>query len=348
MFSSLATAAKGFFTRQDADDVLADRTTASSANTSAMVVATRKGTVASREKENLASNDASQQGKRKAQPVATEKTEDKQSKRRKRNAQELEDESAEDTASERSDEPFMNGGEAEPKKHFRFGSEDAEPSTTATQLEPISSQGDQDDDDSDSDDDAPEAFDNAAALLRIKEQARKQEKAKQQEDQLRKDRRRKLDEIRKLQAKSKPTERTASSEDLLSESTTTLLGDNTEDARRRALPALLPDDILNAEPVARPPTPPADNFGFAIPRRSNKLRFLEKSEKPPKDLQVGDVTIRVLDAPATKQSSKPALPPKASKSGRGTREGWLKQEKSTAHVNGLRRTAGGSTGFKRR
>lgn len=169
------------------------------------------------------------------------------------------------------------------------------------------------------------------------------------EEQLKKEKRRKLDESRKLQAKSKPKEIKAPSEDLLSESTTTLQGENTEDARRRALPALLPDDILNAEPVARPPTPPAeDNFGFAIPKKSNKLRFLEKSEKAPKDVQVGDVTIRVLDAPSTKQSSKPALPPKASKSGRGLKEGWLKQQKSTATVNGLRRTAGGTSGFRRR
>jgi U3 small nucleolar RNA-associated protein 16 len=166
---------------------------------------------------------------------------------------------------------------------------------------------------------------------------------------LKKEKRRKLDETRKLQAKSKPKEITAPSEDLLSESTTTVQGESTEDARRRTLPALLPDDILNAEPVVRPPTPPAeDNFGFAIPKKSNKLRFLEKTEKAPKDVQVGDVTIRVLDAPSTKQSSKPALPPKASKSGRGLKEGWLKQQKSTAHVNGLRRTGGSSSGFKRR
>ena len=152
-----------------------------------------------------------------------------------------------------------------------------------------------------------------------------------------------------MQAKSKPKEIKTPSEDLLSESTTTLLGDNTEDARRRTLPALLPDDILNAEPIARPPTPPAEgNFGITIPKKSNKLRFLEKTEKAPKDVQVGDVTIRVLDAPSTKQSSKPALPPKASKSGRGLKEGWLKQQKSTASVNGLRRTAGGTSGFKRR
>lgn len=166
---------------------------------------------------------------------------------------------------------------------------------------------------------------------------------------MKREKRRKLDETRKLQAKSKPKEITAPSEDIHSESTTTVQGENTEDARRRALPALLPDDILNAEPVARPPTPPAeDNFGFAIPKKSNKLRFLEKTEKPPKDVQVGDVTIRVLDAPSTKQSSNVALPPKASKHGRGMKEGWLKQQKSTAQVNGLRRTAGGSSGFKRR
>lgn len=167
------------------------------------------------------------------------------------------------------------------------------------------------------------------------------------EEQLRKEKRRKLDEQRKLQAKSSKKDIPAQSDDLQSESTTTLQGSTTHDARRRALPALLPDEILNAEPVTRPPTPPAED-AFGGPKKPNKLKFLDKTDKAPKDVQVGDVTIRVLDAQSSKSKSKPALAPKASKTGRNVKENWLKKERSTAKVNGMRRTAGGSSGFKRR
>lgn len=161
---------------------------------------------------------------------------------------------------------------------------------------------------------------------------------------MKKEKRRKLDERRKSQAKPKAKE-TAPSDDL-SESTATLQGSNTQDAGRSALPALLPDDILNAEPALRLPSPPAGDT--AVRNKPNKLRFLDKTEKAPKDVQVGDVTIRVLDAPSVKKTSKPALPPKASKSSRNVKDNWLKRQRSTGHVNGLRRTAGGPSGFVRR
>lgn len=155
-----------------------------------------------------------------------------------------------------------------------------------------------------------------------------------------------MDEQRKLQAKFSKRDTFATNDDLQSESTATLQGSTTQDARRRALPALLPEEILNAEPVARPLTPPTEDT-FGGPRKSNKLKFLDKTEKAPKDVQVGDVTIRVLDAPSTQRKSKPALAPRASKTGRNVKENWLKRERSTAKVNGMRRTVGGPSGFKR-
>ena len=164
---------------------------------------------------------------------------------------------------------------------------------------------------------------------------------------MKKEKRRKLDERWKLQAKSRAKEIPAIRDDAQSDSTSTLQASTTQDVTRRALPALLPDDILNAEPVPRPPTPPAETKIVAS-KKSNKLRFLEKTEKAPKDIQMGDVTIRVLDAPSSKRDSKPALAPKASKSGRNVKENWLKRERSTAYVNGLRRTKGGPPGFIRR
>jgi U3 small nucleolar RNA-associated protein 16 len=168
------------------------------------------------------------------------------------------------------------------------------------------------------------------------------------EEQAKREKRRKLDERRKVQAKSSKTKEISPIDDLLSESTATLQGSITQDARRAALPALLPDDILNAEPAERPLTPPAED-SFAVPKKSSKLRFLEKSERAPKDMQVGDVTIRVLDAPSSSKSgSKPVLAPKASKAGRNVKNNWMKRDQSSGKVNGLRRTAGGPSGFVRR
>jgi len=170
------------------------------------------------------------------------------------------------------------------------------------------------------------------------------------EDTVKKEKRRKLDERRKLQAKSttKTSEISAPADDILSESTTTLQGSTTHDVRRRALPALLPDEILNAVPVNRPPTPPADGL-VGERKKPNKLRFLDKTDKAPKDVQVGDVAIRVLDAPSAKQkNSQPSLAPKISKAGRNIKDNWLKNPRSTGKVNGLRRTAGGPSGFVRR
>lgn len=162
---------------------------------------------------------------------------------------------------------------------------------------------------------------------------------------MKRDKRKQLDDLRKLQAKSANKKREA--EDQLSESTETLQGTTTESARRSALPALLPDDILNAAPDVRPPTPPAEEMEIVRPKPT-KLRFLEKKEKAPKDLQMGDVTIRVLDRDVSRKKSKTALPPKSSKSSQNARQAWLSAARSTAKVNGMRRTAGGSSGFVRK
>ncbi|KAJ6135487.1 hypothetical protein N7512_000647 [Penicillium capsulatum] len=326
MLSNFVTAAKGLFKRQGSEDELAGPAGTSAAATSEM---------------------------RKAQPVNTEKPIDKQSKRRKRSSLETA-EGSEDITIQPPNPLSANGTkqsnhtETASKKHFRFDSEEPAMPEQPQQQEPIEAPNDDDDSDSDSDDDAPETIDNSAQLIKIKEQAKRQEKLKQREDDLKREKRRKLDERRKLQAQtSKSKENSAPNDDLLSESTTTLQGSTTNDARRRALPALLPDDILNAEPVVRPPTPPTEDT-FAAPKKPSKLRFLDKTEKAPKDVHAGDVTIRVLDAPSTKHSSKPSLAPKASKSGRNVKENWLNRDKSTARVNGMRRTAGGSSGFVRR
>ncbi|KAJ5671068.1 hypothetical protein N7507_000195 [Penicillium longicatenatum] len=336
MLSHLVTAAKGLFARSESQE--ADPAVASAATTSEMATSTRRETAAKDASKSPRTNAAvkhGQQGKRKAP------TDEQQTKRRKRNSLEAAQSDDEETSPPKTEKKST---ESEPKSHFRFGSE--EPAVPEPQPEQITqAPNDDEEDDSSDDDEAPETIDNSAQLLQMKEKAKKQEKAKQLEEQLKKEKRRKLDARRKLQAKSKVKE-AIGSDDLLSESTATLQGSNTQDARRSALPALLPDDILNAEPATRALTPPAEDS--IVPKKSNKLRFLDKTEKAPKDVQVGDVTIRVLDAPSAKRKSTTTLAPKASKAGRNVKDTWMRGQRSTGHVNGLRRTAGGSSGFVRR
>lgn len=165
---------------------------------------------------------------------------------------------------------------------------------------------------------------------------------------MKKEKRKQLDEQRKLQAKSANKKKdTASTDDILSESTETLQGSTIQDGRKPGLPALLPDEILDAAPAARPPTPPADDGG-PVHKKPNKLKFLDKVEKRPKDVRMDNMTIRVLDDGPSRKKAKTVLPPKASKAGRNSQENWLKNARNTGNVNGLRRTTGGSSGFVRR
>ncbi|KAJ5699343.1 hypothetical protein N7536_002356 [Penicillium majusculum] len=334
MFAHLVTAAKGLFTRQSEEQE--SQPAGTSATNSKMVTATRRGDVAPE----IAS------GKRKAHSAGASKTEDQQTKRRRRSDPKATGTDQDATKPTPAEKSTVIGDKAPAGKKIRFGSEEPEP--VETQPEEISETPTQDDDgEDDSDDDAPETIDNSAQLLKMKEQAKKQEAAKQLEEQLKREKRRKLDERRKLQAKSIVKPKEAPTDDMLSESTATLQGTTTQDARRAALPALLPDDILNAEFAIRPPTPPAEDQ-FAIPKKSNKLRFLDKQDKFPKDINMGDVSIRVLDAPSSKKSSKPALAPKISKAGRNLKGSMLQKTRTAAQNNGLRQKAGGPSGFIRR
>ncbi|KAL2820357.1 U3 snoRNA associated-domain-containing protein [Aspergillus granulosus] len=290
-------------------------------------------------------------GKRKSESTATTVNDEMQrNKRRKRTtARAIEEEGKQDMK----EEPA-------PKKHFRFDSEEPEPilAEDADQEVPEDVQAENQDVEDSSDDEAPETVDNSAQLAKIKSEAKKREQAKQLEEQLRKEKRRQLDEARKAQVKASGKRKEATVphsapgagtpvEDLLSESSATLQGSFTQDARHpTTLPALLPDDILNAVPDVRPPTPPPETQAVDQ-KKPTKLRFLDKQEKGPKDVRMGDVAIRVLGGGSSKKPNT-ALPPKASKTGRSARETWLKQARSTGHVNGMRMVNSGSKGFVRK
>lgn len=80
------------------------------------------------------------------------------------------------------------------------------------------------------------------------------------------------------------------------------------------LPALLPAEILAAEPVTRLPTPPLS--AGKVPT-NKKRKFLDTNSKPPKDVKFGKTKVRVL------QDTRTALPPKASTNSKALRDSWL-------------------------
>ncbi|KAL4754721.1 hypothetical protein BDW72DRAFT_166040 [Aspergillus terricola var. indicus] len=246
-----------------------------------------------------------------------------------------------------------------PKKHFRFDSEEPVLSEVAESELPVDAQQEKRNDDEDSsEDEAPETVDNSTQLSKMKLEAKKREEARKIEEQAKREKRRQLDEARKQQAKASAKRKEVytfqaapgagtPAEDMLSESSATLQGSFTQDIRHSTLPALLPDDILNAVPDVRPPTPPPEFEAFSQ-KKPTKLRFLEKKEKAPKDVRMGDVAIRVLDSESSRKQPNTALAPKASKTGRGAREAWLKQARSTGHVNGMRMVSSGKRSFVRK
>lgn len=365
MLSHIVTAAKGLFTRPDSDET--SSTNPPEIATSNMVTATRQRNVTGEEMpaESDINSIPITNGKRKSRAVNSGKATGQHSKRRKQSS--IEENGESDIDKERSPGTEEQADTSVKKNHVKFGSEEPEePVDIPVEGSPEPQQNGKADGDESSDDDAPEAIDNSAQMSKIKAEAQKLQQAKQRfvpfevfdlrfnltsyrEIQLKKEKRKQIDERRKLQAKlanRKPD--TDAGDDLVSESTETLQGSTTHESRRNALPALLPDEILNSAPAARPPTPPAEGEDRA--RKPNKLKFLDKVDKPAKDVKMDDVTIRVLDEPSSRKKNKPALPPKISRVGRNSRENWLKSRRSTASVNGLRRTAGGaaSSGFVRK
>ncbi|KAL3462955.1 U3 snoRNA associated-domain-containing protein [Aspergillus heterothallicus] len=286
-------------------------------------------------------------GKRKSQATtATANDDTPRNKRRKKATAAVEEEVKQDSKEE----------ELAPKKHFRFDSEEPEPvlAEVTNQEPPEDAPAENQDGEDSSDDEAPETVDNSAQLAKLKSEAKKREQTKQLEEQLKKEKRRQFDEARKAQAKASGKRKETSApgagtpvEDLLSESSATLQGSITQDARHSTtLPALLPDDILNAVPDVRPPTPPPETQPLDQ-RKPTKLRFLDKQEKGPKDVRMGEVAIRVLGGDSSNKTNT-APPPKASKTGRSARELWLKQARSTGRVNGMRMVSSGSKGFVRK
>jgi len=236
------------------------------------------------------------------------------------------------------------------KSHLRFDSEDPErtPKPIHMNLQghkryeaPAQTQAADSSDDSASDsDEAPEvlttsaaaskaalsAQDTARALLAQQEKARQKRLDRQQrvkEEQA--DKRKREDKrAKKIARKIAKQQAAAATEDLDSEP---------EDLNTSTLPSLLPQSLLSSLPTHRLPTPPPTKPTLTpaqlhAQKLNSHIKFLERSDKTPKDRKAGKHSVAVL------RQGKKALPPKVSKGSRNVREGWLKGREKAGKVQG--------------
>jgi U3 small nucleolar RNA-associated protein 16 len=291
--------------------------------------------------------------RKKAAPVETEESADEATP----TASSFPDEIASST--QESDQAPTPTQDAPPKKaHLRFGSEDPEEAKPKVNMniqghkryEAPHEVADSDDDASDSDE-APEVIttsaaaskakssqaDAARALLaqqekeRTKREAREQRIAEEQAEK-RKRNEKKAKKLAKHLAKQQP-------KDTVEPSTTSNID----------LSGLLPTSLLSNLPDQRAPTPPPVRGGKTEEElRNEKLRhhikFLERTDKGPKDVKKGKLSVAVLG-----QQNR-VLPPKANRATRNVREKWLKgrqvEVKKGKGIGGkMERKAFGNRGF---
>ena len=100
------------------------------------------------------------------------------------------------------------------------------------------------------------------------------------------------------------------------------------------LPDLLPEDILNTEPLTRLPTPPLKQPA-QVKRLSKKRKLLDKDTKPPRDVRHGALTVRVL------HSGPENMAPRISKESKALREGWLTGQRGPKGGIERRKPSGG-------
>ncbi|KAF2248343.1 hypothetical protein BU26DRAFT_520042 [Trematosphaeria pertusa] len=227
------------------------------------------------------------------------------------------------------------------KTHMRFGSEEPTDSPDAVKMnkqgharyeafEALQAdalmEGEDDASGSDSDE-APEMVTTATAASKAiatekeaarahraqqeKEQLKRQQRAQRIAEEQAEKRKREEKEARRLQKTQAKPQRVASP---LSTSL---------DVDINNLPALLPDSILEAAGDKRPPTPPPVRQGKTAEEiRQEKLnrhiKFLERGEKPIKDVKKGSVNVSVL------AQQNLALAPKVNQNTKNIREHWLK------------------------
>ncbi|KAI4288493.1 MAG: hypothetical protein L6R35_002247 [Caloplaca aegaea] len=147
-----------------------------------------------------------------------------------------------------------------------------------------------------SSDEAPEVVTKTTGLEKARTAAAEAAKAAEAQRVAGKQRRRERDTLLKLQAKTTKKDPIPTTGVMEASSSPSLPGFPNEAkwSSRDALPALLPDEILAAEPIIGFPTPPPELVLAKAPI-NKRQRFLEESSKTPKDMKKGNARIRILE-----------------------------------------------------
>ncbi|CBX97505.1 hypothetical protein LEMA_P106360.1 [Plenodomus lingam JN3] len=238
------------------------------------------------------------------------------------------------------------------KAHKRFGSE--EPIDTVVvdtkSAEPGHQDQKDDDDDSASDsDEAPELVTTAAATSKAQAaqaEASRALVAQQEKEAAKRKAREELvaaQQAAKREREEKKAKRLARQQ--AKEAATSAPESQQEeqdsvnfDITRKGLPALLPDSLLSTLSDQRAPTPPPTRGGkseeeLRREKLKHHIKFLERTEKPIKEMKKGKLSVAVLA-----QHNK-VLPPKKNKDTSNVREHWLKSR-------GLEKKKGAKQKFK--
>lgn len=220
---------------------------------------------------------------------------------------------------------------ARPQQHKRFGSE--EPATTFVQdeLSKTLAAAEPGDDGSDSDE-APEEVTTSAAASKAKASAEETKRARQAQ-QMKEEKRRqeRADRIAQEQANKREREekkarKLAKREAKLARQQQ-LEGSSPArapmDVDMHSLPDLLPESILEAAGDRRAPTPPPVRGGkteeeLKREKLNRHIKFLDRGEKPIKDVKKGKLNVSVL------AQRNALLAPKVNRDTKNIREHWLK------------------------
>ncbi|MCJ1438414.1 hypothetical protein MMC27_007802 [Xylographa pallens] len=264
------------------------------------------------------------------------------------------------TASVIQSNTHSNDSRPEMKKatHKRFGSEEglpllALPSNNAVGDQNVKGNGTnqvQIHSEVESEDDSPEVVTASAGLREARTAVAEAARAAETQSLARKDKRRARDAHLKEQAATSKKERrshvnhpsklddatSAPYDSTAPKPNPATAGSKKTFKRTDPLPDRLPADVLAAEPIAHPPTPPRI-VTIVNPR---KRRFCDADPKPPKDLKRGSVTVRILE------ENNSTLPPRSSKLSKSLKESWLAGQRGRHDVASRRLKMGG--GFVRK
>lgn len=219
------------------------------------------------------------------------------------------------------------------KIHKRFGSEEII-HRTVVNTQPVEHPQETNPDDSASDsDEAPEVVTTAAATSIARATQAEAQRASLAQQQKESAKRRAREELIAAQQAAKREREEKKARKLARKQAKTAAKADSDDEQApviqkpgtmgAGLPALLPDSLLATLPDQRAPTPPPARRGkteeeLRREKLNHHIKFLERAEKPIKDLKKGNLMVAVLG-----QHNK-VLPPKMSKGSSDVRERWLK------------------------